>query len=177
MQTQINSMADAQKLAVRQHSVQAEVSLQSLSRLNDLLVPPYGRVQYALSFGVDAVGRACVNVKLRGSARLLCQRSLEPFDFALDSSTSLGFISDEADEASLMEGFDPILVGLEPISFESIAEDELILLIPPIPVNPLSEKPEDKDSPAGVWEALAPETTHPFAHLGTLLQSNKRKDS
>jgi uncharacterized protein len=175
MQTAITSMADAQKLAARQHRVDAEVELQSLSRLNGLLVAPFGRVKYRLSFAPDVVGRACVTVQLHGQARLLCQRSLEPFDFVIDSTSKLGFIAEEAEEASLMEGFDPILLGYTPVSFESIAEDELILLIPPVPVNPAVVAQSDQhDGPAGVWEAKAPEQAHPFAQLGELLKSNKR---
>ncbi len=168
-------MADAEKLAARHHSEQAEVALASLTRLNGLLVPPYGRVRYELFFAPDVVGRACVRVQLHGSARLICQRSMEPFDFPIDSTTALGFISSEDEEASLMDGYDPILLGLGPVSFESIAEDELILLIPAIPVNPLNEDAsQTEQSQAKVWEARAPEKANPFASLGDLLKSNKK---
>jgi uncharacterized protein len=174
MLSQINSMADAEKLAARHHREEAEVALASLSRLNGLLVSPHGRVKYALSFAPDVVGRACVHVQLQGTARLICQRSMEPFDFPINSTTALGFIGTEDEEASLLEDYDPILLGLGPVSFESIAEDELILLIPAIPVNPLNEDASQSQPQAKVWEAKAPEKANPFASLSDLLKSNKK---
>jgi uncharacterized protein len=166
MITAISSMADAQKLASIGRILEGTLSLGDLPRLNGLVIEPFGQVSYKLVFSQDVVGRACVRVKFKGHARLLCQRSLEGFDYLIESDTQLGFIANEEDEASLMPNFDPILITHETIQFISLVEDELILLIPPVPVNPTLA---DAQSP-GVWQAKAPETANPFANLSTLLK-------
>ena len=172
MNVVISSMADANRLATTGRTVQGVVALKDLTRLTGLLVEPFGSVNYKLVFSPDIVGRACVRVVLDGAARLLCQRSLEGFDFKIDSDTQLGFIATEEEESALMPGFDPILVDPAMIAQDAITplglvEDELILLIPPVPVNPALSNTE---SP-GVWQARAPEKAHPFAALGSLLKT------
>jgi uncharacterized protein len=162
----ISSMSDAQKLASIGRIIEGEASLGDLPRLNGLIVEPFGSVKYKLVFSTDMTGRACVRVKFAGTARLLCQRSLEGFDYSIESSTSLGFIATEEEESSLMPDFDPILITHEKIEFLSLVEDELILLIPPVPVNPAAS---DATSP-GVWQAKAPESSNPFAGLSSLLK-------
>jgi uncharacterized protein len=166
MITAITSMADAQKLASTGRIIEDTIALGELARLEGLLVEPFGSVKYKLVFSTDVVGRACVRVKFKGSARLLCQRSLEGFDFPLDYDAMLGFIAKEDEESSLMPNCDPILITHDTIEFISLVEDELILLIPPVPVNPALA---DAQSP-GVWQAKAPEKTNPFASLSSLLK-------
>jgi uncharacterized protein len=162
----ISSMADAQKLASVGRILEGTLLLGDSPRLNGLVIQPFGQVSYKLTFFTDVVGRACVRVKFSGHARLLCQRSLEGFDHPIESDTQLGFIAKEEEESALMPDFDPILIGHDPIEFLSLVEDELILLIPQVPVNPALE---DATSP-GVWQAKAPEKANPFADLGSLLK-------
>ena len=166
MITAITSMADAQKLASIGRVIEGAIALEDLLRLDGLLVEPYGSVDYTLTFFTDVVGRACVKVEFEGSARLLCQRSLEGFDYDLKYEAQLGFIAKEDEESSLMPDFDPILITHDTIEFLSLVEDELILLIPPVPVNP---KLADAHSP-GIWQAKAPEKANPFASLSSLLK-------
>ena len=62
---------------------------------------------------------------------------------------------------------DQPLIAHDAITPLGLVEDELILLIPPVPVNPALSNTE---SP-GVWQARAPEKAHPFATLGSLLKT------
>ncbi len=166
MNAVILNMGDAMRLATTGRTVVGRLELAQLERLNGLLVAPYGHVDYTLVFSTDVVGHACVRIQINGAARLMCQRSLEGFDFKIASDTRLGFIATEEEESALMPDFDPILITSEAITPVSLVEDELILLIPPVPVNPALPNSE---SP-GVWQARAPEKAHPFASLGSLLK-------
>ncbi len=166
MITQISSMADAAKLASTGRIESGRLQLAALPRLDGLLVQPFGEMEYRLEFFSDIAQRPCVRLHMKGTAHLLCQRSLEGFAFPLESETQLGFIAEEADESALMPGFDPILITHDAISFQSIVEDELILMIPQVPVNPALA---DADEP-GVWQAKPPEKLSPFANLGSLLK-------
>lgn len=171
MITAITSMADAQKLASIARLMEGSIQLGDLPRLNGLVIEPFGQITYKMSFFSDVVGRACVRIKFKGHARLQCQRSMEGFDFPLESDVQLGFIAKEEEESALMPDFDPVLVGLNPIEFLSLVEDELILMIPQVPVNPTLE---DASSP-GIWQAKAPEKANPFADLGSLLKGKPTK--
>jgi uncharacterized protein len=173
MITQISTMADAAKLASTGRIESGRLQLATLPRLDGLLVQPFGDVNFQLEFFADIAQRPCVRLQLKGTAHLLCQRSLEGFAFPLESETQLGFIAEEADESALMPGFDPILITLEAISFQSIVEDELILMIPQVPVNPALT---NADEPS-MWQAKPPEKTSPFANLSSLLKEKPAEKS
>ena len=164
---EISGMADAQKLASTGRIVEGRIALNDSDRLSGLVVDPFGQVDYRLSFFFDMVQRPCVKLSLSGSARLICQRSMEGFDFPIRSETQLGFIASEEEESALMPDFDPILITPATISFTGIVEDELILAIPQVPVNPALTK---TDPGPGIWQAKPPEKSSPFANLSSLLK-------
>ena len=167
----ISNLSDAQRLASVGRVVNATLELGSCVRLRGLVIAPFGQVHYRLEFGTDAVQHPTVAITLKGFARLMCQRSMEAFDFPLNAQVKLAFIADEADESGLMPDFDPILVGVGDKSFVEIVEDELILLIPNVPVNPDIASDETKSA---VWEAKSPDRQSPFASLAQLLNSPKK---
>jgi uncharacterized protein len=167
----ISTLSDAQRLASVGRVVNATLELASCERLRGLVVAPFGQVQYRLEFGTDIVQHPTVVLSLKGSARLMCQRSMEAFDFPLNTQIKLAFIADETEESGLMPEFDPILVGTGEKSFIEIVEDELILLIPNVPVNPEAVGAEVKPA---VWEAKSPERQSPFASLAQLLNPPKK---
>ena len=101
---------------------------------------------------------------------MLCQRSLERYLQPVDVLQRLGLITEEAQEAALPEGTEPLLMQasaeLRPIE---LIEDELILALPVVPINPESteleaEWPEDADGD---------EKPNPFAALAALKERNK----
>ena len=167
----ISNLSDAQRLASVGRVVNATLELGSCERLRGLVVAPFGQVHYRLEFGTDIVQHPTVVITLKGSARLMCQRSMEAFDFPLNTQVKLAFIAEEAEESGLMPDFDPILVGTGEKSFVEIVEDELILLIPNVPVNPEAVTAETKPA---VWEAKSPDRQSPFASLAQLLNPPKK---
>ena len=66
---------------------------------------------------------------------LRCQRSLQPFVLPARVEQTLGLIREEAEEAGLPPGYEPLLVPedgrIVPID---LVEDELILALPVVPV-------------------------------------------
>lgn len=166
----IASIADAQKLASTGRVVARSEPISSFPRLVGLVSEAEGTVHFELTFEPDGMGRPSVQVRIEARVPLLCQRSLETFLYPISSVSHLGFITDEAEEASLLPGYDPLLLGTELVEFLDIVEDELILAIPQVPVNPLSAKPAQ-----GAWEAKAPEDKNPFADLSALLKGANSK--
>ena len=77
----------------------------------------------------------------------------------------LGLIRDEADEAALPEGYEPLLVPADGLLHPAqLVEDELILALPTVPVKP------DTDAIEQEWGADEEELRQasPFAVLAGL---------
>ena len=82
----------------------------------------------------------------------------------------LGLITDEAQEAALPEGMEPILLDANgELNPAGLVEDELILAIPVVPIDPRSTEVE-AEWPADVDEEPKP---NPFAALAALKTPKK----
>lgn len=161
----VPELVDAWRMVSSRRGLEARVSLAALARLADSLVDSDGDVVYSLDFGTDELQLPYVDLRAQASLPLLCQRSLERFLFPVTIEQRLGLIRDEADEAALPEGYEPLLMPpdgmLSPVA---LVEDELILAIPLVPVKPGTEAMEaDWPAPAADLERV-----NPFAALSAL---------
>ena len=119
--------------------------MSAFKRLRDSLVDADGEVRFALEFGRDASNQAFVEVRADAELPLLCQRTLERYLHRIRLVQQLGLITSEAQEDALPEQMEPLLV---PESGEmpaiDLVEDELILAVPVVPMNPDSELPSQE---------------------------------
>lgn len=144
---------------------EGRVPLSTLARLQGSLADAGGECAFTLEFGQDALQVPFIELRLQAGLPLVCQRSLERFVFPVDAVQRLGLIRDEADEAALPEGYEPLLVpedGLvRPLD---LVEDELVLALPVVPVAPESEPVER------TWAGTEEEqqAANPFAALAAL---------
>lgn len=158
---------DAWRQVTARRGFEGKVSLRSLGRLSDLLAEPDGEVAFSLEFDRDSFGIAYVGLVVDTELPLLCQRTLERFLLPVRIEQRMGLIRDEAEEAGLPPGYEPLLVDdsgdLRPLD---LVEDELILAVPVVPVSPGSEAVD------GEWLGDAPaveaERPNPFAALAAL---------
>lgn len=115
-----------------------------MSRLCEALADTDGSVHFELDFGRDELGISYVDVRATGSLSVTCQRTLEPFDLPVTVDTRLGLIRQEREEAGLPPDCEPLLVAedgrLNPVD---VIEDELLLALPLIPINPDSSLPDE----------------------------------
>lgn len=138
-----------------------------MPRLAAALVSDVGRCRYVAEFGRDTLGTGFVELQLEADLEMLCQRSLEPFVLPIRVCQRLGFITDEAQEAALPEGCEPVLLDDEAsVRLAELIEDELLLALPSYPVKPESDVVE-LAWPAEV-EAEPEPTPNPFAALANL---------
>lgn len=142
----------------------------AMPRLCEALADREGVAQFELDFGRDSLGTAYIDVRVSAPLTLVCQRSLEPFVMPLVVDTRLGLIKLERDESALPPGCEPLLVSEDGrLNPSEVIEDELLLALPLIPINPDSklpvdlEEPEEADAPAA-----ADRTANPFAVLREL---------
>jgi uncharacterized protein len=141
----------------------------SMPRLCGMLAGNEGAAQYALDFGRDEFGTAYLEVHVEAPLMLTCQRTLESFVLPLTVDSQLGLIRSEREEAALPPGFEPLLVDedgrLNPVD---VIEDELLLALPLVPVDPDSSLPSEVTGAALDDESTAEPTDNPFAVLREL---------
>jgi uncharacterized protein len=125
-------------------SFQGELPVVALKRLGEALAGTEGTLQYELDFGRDEFGTAYVDVRVQAPLTLVCQRTLEPFVLPVTVDTRLGLIRTEREESALPPGSEPLLVADDgKLSLADVIEDELLLALPLVPVNPDSTLPEE----------------------------------
>jgi uncharacterized protein len=168
----VPEVLDAWRMVATRRGIEGRVALTSLLRLRGSLVDADGEVEYSLDFGTDELQIPYADLRAQTALPLLCQRSLERFLFPVTIEQRLGLIRDEADEAALPEGYEPLLMPADGmLSPTDLVEDELILAIPVVPVKPGTEAME-ADWPAPEADL---ERVNPFAALSAL--KNKPGDS
>lgn len=141
---------------------EGRIPLAAMTRLRGSLVDAEGEIRYALAFDTDSLKVPHVELQIDAELPLECQRSLQRFLQPVRLVQRLGLIRDEADEAALPPGYEPLLVPadgmLRPVE---LVEDELILALPVVPVSPDAETVERDFAPTVEEAAQA----NPFAAL------------
>lgn len=151
-------------------SFEGTLPIATLSRLCAVLADTDGQLQYGLDFGRDELGISYVDVHVRASLALVCQRTLEPFLLPVAVDTRLGLIRQERDEAGLPPECEPLLVAEDGrLNPADVIEDELLLALPLVPVNPDSRLPDEvTDHDPAQDHAGSGRSENPFAVLREL---------
>jgi len=160
-------------MVAARRGVEGHVPLSALSRLAGVLFDDEGEVHFRLDFDRDALGVAYLELAAQTSLPLQCQRSLQRFEFQVALQQRLGLIRAEADEAGLPAGYEPLLVPPDGhVRALDVVEDELILALPVVPVDPDRAPAELEWPPASAAAEPHQATAHasPFAVLATLKQ-------
>lgn len=142
--------------------------LAGFTRLASSLTDTEGECRYALEFGRDVLDLPFVEVRAEARLPLLCQRSLERYLQPVSVLQRLGLITEEAQENALPEGVEPLLLdGDGEINPLDLIEDELILALPVVPINP------EASLPVTGWDAPDEDKPNPFAALSALKEKLK----
>lgn len=168
MSTEVPDVLDAWRMVAARREFHGTLPLSSFDRLRDSLVDDQGEVSFSLEFDTDALQVPYVELRIDAELPLECQRSLQRFVLPVQVVQRLGLICDEAGEAALPEGYEPLLMVEHGMVHPArLVEDELILALPTVPVMPGSEAVD------GDWHASDAERrqANPFAALAGLKQS------
>ena len=95
---------------------------------------------------------------------MVCQRCLEPVRLRLDGSIAWGLVFSETEMQSLDKALDPILIEDGELLLRQAIEDELVLLLPIMPMHEACDSGWTPDPEPGD----APERESPFAVLTQL---------
>lgn len=157
-------------MVAARRGVEGRLPLSALARLEGSLLDTEGDVRFALDFDRDQFQVPYVELRIDAELPLECQRSMERFLLPVQIVQRLGLIRDEADEAALPPGYEPLLVPDDgELRTIELVEDELILAVPVVPVKPGTEAVE-RDWPATQAEQdeFSKSSANPFAALSAL---------
>lgn len=160
------------KLAERREEFSGEIALTELDRLEGLVHERCGNVRYRLAFYVDDRHFVRARGELSATLRLLCLRSLEPFDQAISREIDIALVRTEAQEARFGDASEVVLLDDDAVRVDDLIEDELILAIPLVPMNPQATTPPNP-AEAVEEEPAVEAKASPFAKLAALKNSSK----
>ena len=149
---------------------EGSLPLSGMTRLREALVDAEGDCRYVMEFGRDGLDLPFVEIRAEADLPLQCQRTLERFLHPVRVHQRLGLITDEAQESALPEGMEPLLLDASgELNPAGLVEDELILAVPVVPIDPRSTEV------AAEWPAEADEepAPNPFAALAALKTPKK----
>lgn len=122
--------------AVRKEwELSGSMSLNEFERLpTHLLLLNGAKVNYKIQFQHSNQVIGLAEIQMNASVQLICQRSLEQFDYLLAIDKIVGFIDDFGDEVKLEPNTVPSWVEDGLVSPKQLLEDELLLAIPDFPI-------------------------------------------
>jgi uncharacterized protein len=173
MSAALPEQLDAWRAVASRRRYEGVIPLSALPRLASGLADTDGEVRYALEFFRDEAGMACVAIDASTQLPLNCQRTLRRFLWPVTIVQRLGLIAREQDEAGVAPGCEPLLVPDGNLRPADLIEDELILALPVVALDPATAGESDvvwsSESPAEA-KAAVEARRNPFASLGKLKQ-------
>jgi uncharacterized protein len=160
---------EVDRLADGAADVDFAVPLAELSGLRPDAPAISGEVSGRASFRREE-GIAVAELSMTGSAKLRCQRCLQPLEFAFDTQVRIGLAGTEAEtEAARMPAdLEPMLAPGGRISIGELITEELLLSLPIVPLHGQGAQCVAAEEPGP--EVTAGETHRPFARLGEMMK-------
>ncbi|MCB1554295.1 MAG: DUF177 domain-containing protein [Xanthomonadales bacterium] len=172
MSAGVPSTVDVWRAIGARRQFDGQAPLSAFKRLGESLADDEGRCSFSLQFDRDRFQTAVVRLDAEAALPLICQRTLKRFLLPVRVEQTLGLIRTEAEEASLPPGVEPLLVPADgEMALLDLVEDELILALPVVPVDPDGEVEWSGEDEVEEAEA-EPQRENPFAALSAL-KSNK----
>jgi uncharacterized protein len=162
---------DAFDLVLLQATIAGTADVASMPRVMDRLAVDEtagggAKVSWRITGATDGLGRPALEIELRGSVPLECQRCLQAFAWSVAQDTTLLLARNERELAALDESDDTheVVLAAAPLDAPTLIEDEVLLALP---FAPRCEQPECQER---VLSAQGPGTprTSAFAALAGL---------
>jgi uncharacterized protein len=158
---------EVDRLADGGGDVEFAVPLAELVGLRSLRGGVGGGVHGHAHFGREQ-GMPVADLAFSGTVSLQCQRCLQPMERPLERVSRIALIAAEDEADRVPPEREPVLAAGGRISIGELLTEELLLLLP---IVPLHEQHECASKPAAAERAAAGGETHrPFANLADLLK-------
>ena len=158
---------EVDRLAGNEADVDFVIPLTELSALRSLRDGVAGSVSGRVHFGREQ-GLATAEMALSGTVTLECQRCMKPMQLSLETTVRVALLASEADVARVPADLEPVLAKGGRISVGELITEELLLLLPIVPLH--ADGNECAAAPAMAVRESSSETQRPFARLGELLK-------
>ncbi len=159
---------EVDRLADHGADVDFAVPLTELSGLRALRAGLGGNLHGSAHFGREE-GVPVADVRFSGSATLQCQRCLQAMELPLEAESRIALVDSEAEAGRIPDEREPVLAPGGRISIAELLTEELLLLLPIVPLHEARTRCA-AESAAAEPPASRGETHRPFAHLGDLLK-------
>lgn len=136
MLTRLPELIDPFLLVEKREGFKGSIAIAKMKRLSSLLAATSGNAELEIQFGRDSAGQAIATGTVNAVVRLLCQRCLEPMDFQVDSTFTLGVVATLAEARQLPDSYEPLITEQGRLSLAELVEDEILLALPAIAVHP-----------------------------------------
>ncbi|HVN43630.1 MAG TPA: YceD family protein [Steroidobacteraceae bacterium] len=158
---------EVDRLAAGGADVDFAVPLAELSGLRSLRAGLGGSVQGRAHFGREQ-GVLVADLTFRGTVTVQCQRCLQPMERPIEGESHIALIGSEGVAAAVPLEREPVLAPGGRISVGELLTEELLLVLPIVPLHEdrehcVSERTDTGAAPVG-------ETQRPFANLADLLK-------
>ena len=158
---------EVDRLADGGADVEFTVPLAELAGLRSLRAGVAGDLQGHAHFAREQ-GMPVADLAFSGTVSLQCQRCLQPLERSLERVSRIALIASEEEVARVPPEREPVLAPGGRISVGELLTEELLLLLP---IVPLHEERECASKPAPAEQGAAGGETHrPFANLADLLK-------
>jgi uncharacterized protein len=161
---------DPWRFADLNKKVSGKLPVGVFSRLRDCLYGDAGEVFFDLSFSRDEQRHARLDGDIRTELTLECQRCLKGLSFPVERRFSVAFVQGLKQAERLPENLDPCLVEEGLVDFRELIEDELLLVLPQVPMHDkeVCQIPQEYASEEVDPELGSDEPVNPFAVLSRL---------
>jgi uncharacterized protein len=127
------SLRDLESLADRGVTLEGELPIGKLTRLESLLHSDAGSVRATLRFRQRHDGWLASELEYRGAVELVCQRCLEPYRHELGGTVNVVLADSASLPAAVPEGFEPFELEDGRLRPAELVEEELIVALPLVP--------------------------------------------
>lgn len=162
----IPSHVDPRKLAERGTALQGEVPVRRFERLSAELEDDAGSVALSFRFLRDEQRLPVLRAGFAARVRMVCQRCLEQVEVALHGEYAYAVVKPGMAVDSLPQGYDALEVDEQPLDLLTLAEDELLLALPIVPVHEDCQPPAGRDQPESAENEVS--RSNPFSVLAQL---------
>jgi uncharacterized protein len=131
----IPSQVDPRKLADRAVTLEGELPFESFPRFSEQLAENVGVVRAKFVFGREERKAMVMHCELDAEVKMVCQRCLELAVLPVHVDCSYQVVKEGAADMAVPKGYEALEVGEELLDLLTLAEDELLLALPIVPLH------------------------------------------
>ena len=168
-----SDQVNAVELAGRSATLERELGLKQMPRLVEAGALEGTHASAVLAFA-RFEGRPTIELRVKGSVTLVCQRCLKPCECRIDDAAQLMVVADDAGEVP--GGYETVPGDAERLSLVELIEEQMLLGMPLVPMHENEAGCGEAAVTGAVVEAdpAADDRRRPFANLREMLGSDER---